>query len=261
MTGPLAPPPDRDRIAWLERQNDDFPYYDGQPVTISGGQWAVVMCAVAAGFAALIFPPAFLRGTVTQFVPAIVFFAVPLIALAWVAPGGWTAMFRRLRGIDIVWMIAFAVANLIVTLVVGSILVAVLDTTSNPGISALSDETALDRTLFFARAVPQLFGEEVFSILPFLAMLWLFTQRGMSRKGAIVAAMLLTAVLFAAAHLPTYGWNVLQALGGVGVARLVLIVPYLITKNIWVSTGAHILNDWMFFGLTLMGTAMTEQTQ
>jgi membrane protease YdiL (CAAX protease family) len=53
--------------------------------------------------------------------------------------------------------------------------------------------------------------------------------------------------------LPTYGWNILQALAGVGVARLVLTIPYIVTKNIWVCTGAHILNDWIFFGIALLG--------
>ncbi len=63
---------------------------------------------------------------------------------------------------------------------------------------------------------------------------------------------LLIGVLFAAVHLPSYGWNVLQVLSGVGIARLVLTIPYIITKNIWVWTGAHILNDWAFFGFALV---------
>jgi membrane protease YdiL (CAAX protease family) len=33
----------------------------------------------------------------------------------------------------------------------------------------------------------------------------------------------------------------------IGTARLVLLTGYIVTKNIWVSTGAHIINDWLTF--------------
>ncbi len=36
-----------------------------------------------------------------------------------------------------------------------------------------------------------------------------------------------------------------------GAMRLVLTLPYLMTKNIWVSAGAHILNDWLLFGAVM----------
>jgi membrane protease YdiL (CAAX protease family) len=64
--------------------------------------------------------------------------------------------------------------------------------------------------------------------------------------------------LFAAEHLPTYDWNVVQALRGVGVARLILTLPYIMTKNLWVSTGAHVLNDWIIFSVSLLGTSMAD---
>ena len=65
----------------------------------------------------------------------------------------------------------------------------------------------------------------------------------------------MVALLFAAVHLPTYGWNVIQVVLGVGVARIVLLIPYLMTKNILVSTGAHILNDWSSFTLAILAAA------
>lgn len=252
MTGNLPAPAESERFSWLERKDDDFPYYTGHPVAISGGQWLKVMIAVAIGFALLLFPPPFLRGAVSGLVPVILFFAIPLAVLAQVAPKGWTAIFRPLQGRDFLWMVAFAILNIIVTFVMGAILVAFTETTRNAGVAGLAQQDSFERAMFFVRSIPQLFGEEVFSILPFLALLWLFTKRGMSRKTAVVTASLMVAVLFAAAHLSTYGYNVIQALGGVGVARLVLLLPYIITKNIWVSTGAHILNDWFSFGMTIL---------
>ncbi len=240
-------------IGWLERPNDDFPYYVGRPVEITGGQWWIVISAVAIGFAALILPPPFLRGPVTQIIPAILFFAIPLAALAWVAPSGWTAIFRRLRGRDFLLMPLFAALNAVVTIGIGSVVMKMLTPTSNAAMTGLATQTVQERALLFLKAVPQLFGEELLSILPFLAILyWLVSKRGMSRTGAVVLSTLLIGVLFAAVHLPSYGWNVLQVLGGVGIARIVLTIPYIITKNIWVCTGAHILNDWAFFGFALV---------
>jgi hypothetical protein len=63
-------------------------------------------------------------------------------------------------------------------------------------------------------------------------------------------------LLFAAAHLPTYGWNVVQTLSGVGVARLILTLPYIMTRNLWVSSGAHVLNDWTMFSASLLRASM-----
>ena len=242
-----------DRITWLERRNDDFPFYSGRPVEITGGQWWLVMLAVAVGFAVLILPPQFLRGPITQIIPAILFFAIPLATLAWVAPTGWAAIFRRLRGIDFLLMPLFAAINAAVTIGIGSVVMKMLTPTSNTAVTGLASQTVQEKVLLFVKAVPQLFGEELLSILPFLALLyWLVSKRGMSRTSAMILCWLLTGVLFAAVHLPSYGWNVLQVLGGVGIARLVLTIPYIMTKNIWVCTGAHILNDWAFFGIALL---------
>jgi membrane protease YdiL (CAAX protease family) len=42
-----------------------------------------------------------------------------------------------------------------------------------------------------------------------------------------------------------------QCLVVIGSARLVLTWAYVSTKNIWVSTGAHIINDWTLIGMTV----------
>lgn len=257
MSNELPAPSESDRFSWLERQGDDFPYYQGLPVAISGGQWMLILAAVVIGFAILVSPPAIAKGPVSGLIPIALFVAIPLAALAYVAPNGWTALFRRLQVRDFVWMVVFAVLTILATFALGAIIVALTETTRNPGIVQLAHQSGFEKAMFFVRSVPQLFGEELFSILPFLAFLWLFTSRGMSRKSAIVLSSLLVGVLFAAAHLPTYGYNVVQALGGVGVVRLVLLLPYIMTKNIWVSTGTHILNDWFTFGISLIGGAVS----
>jgi len=71
-----------------------------------------------------------------------------------------------------------------------------------------------------------------------------------------LAAWLITAVLFGLMHLPTYGWNLVQCVAVIGSARLVLTLPWILTKNIWVSTGAHIVNDWLLFAMGLLGAGL-----
>jgi membrane protease YdiL (CAAX protease family) len=42
----------------------------------------------------------------------------------------------------------------------------------------------------------------------------------------------------------------------IGSARLVLTLAYVWTKNIWVSTGAHIINDWSLIASTVFLTPL-----
>jgi len=72
------------------------------------------------------------------------------------------------------------------------------------------------------------------------------------KRTAVVLAWLLSAIPFALAHLPTYQWDLVQCLAIIGSARLVLSLAYLFSRNLWVSTGAHVLNDWTLFGISLM---------
>jgi membrane protease YdiL (CAAX protease family) len=184
--------------------------------------------------------------------PAVLFFAIPLAGLAIAAPSAWTRLFRGIRPRDVVWMLAFALLNIVVTFVIGYGVQRSLGARANPIFESLPAMMGGDLLLFFGRTIPQLFGEEVLTILPFLAIVTLLHGRfGFSRRWSIFGAWIASAALFGLVHLPTYGWNLAQCLLIIGSARLVLTLPYIMTRNIWVSTGAHIINDW-----TLLGTAM-----
>jgi len=251
----------RGRIAWLERDGDDFPYYDGKPVDLSGLQWISILIGVAVGYAALTTGFGVIHGAMLLkgFTTTILYVAIPLTVLAIVSKGHWTALFRKIRGGDVLMMIGFAILNIIVTLVCATLFINLDEATANPAVAGLSQQSTADIFIFYIRTLIQLFGEEVMTILPFLALLWFFTTRMKTgRVTAVLLAWVVTAVLFAAEHLSTYGWNFLQALTGVGVARLVLTLPYIITKNIWVGTGAHILNDWIMFTVSLLGAGAGE---
>ena len=234
---------------WFEYRDGDLPFYNGRPTRLSAGRWLVVMLAVALGFAALLIPlPTFQTG-LGAFGPAISFFAIPLAALAIVARRGWTSLFRKIGRRDVGWMFAFAVLNIAVTFLVGYLVQRFLGAHANPIFGRLPAMTDADRLLFFIRTIAQLFGEEVLTILPFLALTTLLHARaGWSRRWSMFGAWIASAGLFGALHLPTYGWNLAQCLLVIGAARLILTLPYIMTRNIWVSTGAHILNDWALLG-------------
>lgn len=240
-------------IGWLERKSDDFPFYNGRPVTISAGNWWLVMAAVAIAYIALIYLLGVFPTGILGFLPAILFCAIPLAALAYVAGNAWKALFRRLRAVDFVWMVVFYILNFIVTLIVGMIVITFFETDTNPAGAIIAEASQLEKVLFFFKAAIQLLGEEIFTILPFLAILtWLVSSRGMSRTVAIALSALAVGVIFAAIHLPTYQWHFGQAMVGLVPVRITLLLAYIVTKNIWVSTGAHVINDWVAFGLPML---------
>ncbi len=233
--------------------SNDFPYYNGLPVEISGLRWLFLMGMVALGFLVLILPIPLFDGTLALFIRVILFLAIPLVALSMVAQKHWRAIFRKVRGRDVLWMIGFALLNFVVSITVAMVVSKLFGTHSNAAVSGLSDLSSVDLGLFFLSSIPQLIGEEVLTILPFLALMYLFfTRMKCSRKSAIIWAWLISSILFGLAHLPTYEWDIIQCIVVIGIARLVLTLPYLLTKNIWVSSGAHILNDWILFTLSIL---------
>ncbi|XTZ14914.1 CPBP family intramembrane glutamic endopeptidase [Micromonospora echinospora] len=168
-------------------------------------------------------------------------------------PGTLSYLFQPVRLKDVGLMVAFAAINLVLSFVIAFGVSAVLDIDGNPANDTLAGLGTLDRLAYFASTVPQLIGEEVSTVLPFLALLTLVTTvLGTRRRTGLVLAVIGSGVLFAAIHLPTYDWNVAQCLLVIGTARVVLLIPYLITKNLWTSVGAHVLSDWTLFGPGLL---------
>jgi hypothetical protein len=245
------------RLGRLEDPGRDFPFYNGMPVSLSARQWLFVMAAVAAGFLVLVLPIPWPGGPLGALIPAVLFPVIPLAALAHVAPGHWKAIFGKVRGRELRLMLGFALLNIVVSMSVGAIVRALADVTPNAATAQLSGMDAAGRIAFFAKTIPQLFGEEVVTLLPFLALLHVLSNRfGVGRPGAIVGAWLVSSLLFGLIHLPTYDWNLIQCIVVIGSARMVLTLPWILTKNIWVSTGAHIANDWLLVSLSLVGAVL-----
>ncbi|SMQ65974.1 hypothetical protein SAMN06295905_1363 [Devosia lucknowensis] len=227
----------------------DFPYYNGQPVAIKPSGWFAILSSVVIAFLLLITLP--FPNLPLNIVPAVIYTGLPLLVLARVTSGRQTALFRRVGVKQIAQAIGFGLLTMVVSFVVGFFLMQVVPMSANPtsGVAA-GIGGGIDLGGFLVRTAIQLIGEELMTILPLLAVLWLCVSRfGMSRGSGLVIAVLVSTAWFAAVHLPTYNWNLIQCFGGIGSARLVLTAAFLLTRNLWVSAGAHIVNDWTEFFL------------
>lgn len=255
--GALAP---IQRLELLEDPVGDFPFYNGMPVALSMWQWLLLTAGGVAGFAALVWPIPWPGGPLAPMIPAVLFVAIPLAVLARVTPGHWRVIFGKLGWRELRFMVGFALLNVVVSMSVGALVLAFAEVTPNAATGQLPGMGTGERIVFFAKTLPQLLGEEVVTVLPFLLMLTLLTHYfGVGRRGAVVGAWLLSSLLFGLIHLPTYNWNFVQCIVVIGTARIVLTMAWIRTKNIWVSAGAHIINDWLLFTLALVGPTLAAK--
>jgi membrane protease YdiL (CAAX protease family) len=224
----------------------DFPFYNDQPIALSGKYWLVLLGSLGLAFAVLVLLP--LRSFPAKLIPASLFLIIPLLALRVVAGPYWTALFHRVGLKQIALMIGFALLTLAGSIVVSMVLQQMAVMKPNGVSEAMRDLSGAELVGSLIPTIPQLIGEEFLGILPFLAVLWVcVTRLHMPRRVGIAVAVGVSALIFGAAHLPTYDWNWSQALIGIGAARVFLTLAYIATRNLWVSAGAHILNDWAGF--------------
>jgi membrane protease YdiL (CAAX protease family) len=224
----------------------DFPFYNGEPVEIDGVGWLLVVVSLAAALIALTLVP--LRTFPYNLIPALLFVAIPMLALRKVAGPHWKCLFRPVGFRSVVLMVLFGFATLLGSMAMGWILQHFFELYANPVADAIAAMSATQVSAMLLVTGIQLVGEELFGILPFLAVLWLCVQHmHLSRRLGIVIAVVISSLLFGAAHLPTYDWHFAQSLIGIGFARLILTLAYIVTRNLWVSAGAHIINDWTGF--------------
>lgn len=226
----------------------DYPFYNGEPLSFTVRQWTLLLLLCLLAFLLLTFLGLLFVGPVSQLFPVILFLLVPLAGLGAMGRGCLSALFRPLTMKAILLMPAFALLNLLVSVAVALVVVGMADVSANPAVGLIRALDPVQFAAFLLRTLPQLVGEELITILPLLALLaYLVQGRGWSRRAAIVAAWLTTALLFGILHLPTYQWNLAQSIFIIGAARMVLTGAYLLTGNLWVSAGAHIVSDWLIF--------------
>lgn len=228
----------------------DFPFTNGKPVKIDARGWLGVLASVVIAYLVLTLIP--LRSFPYNLIQAILFAAIPLLALRGVAGPDWTCLFRKVGFRSVALMVLFGMATLVGSMAMGWMLQRFFALQSNPIANEIGAMTSLQISGALVVTGIQLIGEELLGVLPFLAVLWLCTQHlRLPRRVGILAALIVSALLFGAAHLPTYNWHWAQSFIGIGFARVILTLAYIATRNLWVSAGAHIINDWTGFILLL----------
>ncbi len=255
---PTKPNLIQQRFFRWEDPGTDFPFYCGAPTKVTLRQWGVVVAVVAIAFMALALSASLTwERLIWPFIPAVALAALPLLALARVAPGHWACLFGQVRVRELRLMLGVAFLNIVISMGVGAIVLSLTQVADNSSTAQVAGLDTAGRIAFFAKTIPQLLGEEVITILPFLALLqWLTQSLGWGRKAAVASAWVCTSVLFGLLHLPTYDWNWVQCIVVIGGARMVLALPWIMTKNLWVSTGAHITNDWLLIAMGILGAGL-----
>lgn len=242
-----------------EDPHRDFPFYQGNPVSLTTAHWCWLIIMTGLAFALLIVPIPWPGGDLGTFIPAILFPVIPLAALSWVSKGQAASLFGRVGFREVKLMILFALLNIAVTFVVGSIVQFTVGANSNPAIAAASKLSPSGLAIFLSKTAVQLVGEEVLTIIPLLALMhWLVARSGMNRSRALLISWLATAVIFGLLHLSTYHWDFVQCVVIIGTARLVLSLAYIKTKNLWVSSGAHIINDWFLILINVLLSSLVQ---
>ncbi len=238
----------------------DYPYYNDIPASIGWTDWIIVLLALGLGFAALTIIPhiPWLSMTLDGLLRSVLFGTIPLSAFAWRVGPAWKAIFHGWRRNYLWWGLVFGVINLLFTYVIGTLAMGHMHLADNSVGVGLSDgDIPGGPAMFYLRTGIQLVGEEVFTILPFLFLMWLGVRiLGLPRAAAILLAWIGSALSFGAMHLPAYHWNIGQAFLLIGLVRLVLTLAYMTTKSIWSSIIAHVLNDWAMFTLLIAATAL-----
>ncbi len=242
----------------IERKdNRDFPFYNLLPAEIATWKWIVIILSCVVGFSSLLF--IYFENQLLNLIPRILFTGIPLVTFIVLARPNWRAIFKPLKWADVPTILVFWLLTL--GLSAGAAFIVsggdpVGHFAANSATSTVLDGGFWGIVGFYLGTFIQLFGEELVTILPFLAVLyWLHSKFGVSRKLAIILALIVTAISFGAMHLPTYGWNIVQAIVLIGVARIALTLAFIRTKNILVSFGAHLVNDWVTFTLALVAAA------
>lgn len=233
----------------FERDNLDFPFYNGEPEGFTVPKALFLTLVSLLSVVLFIYMQ---RKSLNSSLVAFTTVIIPIVSLMTVVKGGWTKLYKKLHFKDIFVVIGAFILMKIISIIVGYLLIAIgaiqQGGGSNPIVGIIEKNSNFQNIVLLFNTFVQLCGEELITIIPFLCIMFIGVKKfNMTRKSATILGWIVSAILFGALHLSTYNWNIIQAIIGIGIARLVLTYPYVKTKNLWVSSFVHILNDWSIF--------------
>lgn len=241
---------------WFERRKEDFPFYDDQPQKVSVGQWLIILLFPFIGFLILtkVYVP-FISMYINELLSGIILLLFSLLGLRLTVGEYWKLLFKKIRWKDILLVIAYVLSAIAVASIIGGIIELFNGSlTDNPAAINVNDPNAWITYLQLRlQELFQLLGEEFLAILPFLAVLHLTTVKfAWKRKTGIIVGWIVSSIVFGLLHLPTYDWNLLQCLFVIGGSRMILTLPYIQKKNIWISYFVHYFYDMLIFTVAFL---------
>ena len=70
-----------------------------------------------------------------------------------------------------------------------------------------------------------------------------FTYKALGRKGAIIAGVIVSQLIFSFAHIPAYGLDIVRLVVYIGIGTIILPIIYVKTKNLTLTYIIHLIND------------------
>jgi membrane protease YdiL (CAAX protease family) len=181
--------------------------------------------------------------------PGIIYLLLNIAGLEWASKDNWKLLFKKVTWKD-VWL---ALGAAIVAIVLALILGAILGTSGHANPSASMDHDLLGFLVNQFETIFQLMGEEFLAIVPFLAFVSLGKYLKWNQTLITVLAVILSSILFGMAHAWAYG-GLLAGIQATFVARIILTLTFVKTKNIWVSYFTHYLYDFSIFTVVFLSS-------
>lgn len=233
----------------LEKNHVDFPFYNGIP---SGFSVTAAIFLTLISILSVILLIFMQSKSINPTIISLTTVVIPIFSLMLFVKGGWTQLYKKVYFKDIFLIIGTLIAVKVVSILVGYLLMILgviqQGGGANPIVGIIERNSNFQNLILLFNTFVQLCGEELITIIPMLSIMYISYEKfNMSRKSATLLGWILSAIIFGAVHLSTYNWNIVQAIVGIGVVRLVLTYPYVKTKNLWISSFVHILNDWSIF--------------
>lgn len=251
---------------WFEKNEQDFPFYNDQPIALSYRKWliwVVITIGTFFFFSGLLLEPITkivhlkeklkivtdnpLNAVGITYGFLVVTLLVVFVTYRMIAGQHWDALFKRMRlkefGLSALLGIVGMFISAIYTKVVLTDLFhikTVADVTTKVNHAASTGVLILNAS----ETIIQLIVEEMWAIVPFLFVLMLCHKSfSMNRKTSILIAWIISSIVFGLYHIPSYDGNVAQAILGIGLSRLILTFSYVRYKNIWASYTTHLFWD------------------
>ncbi|MGO3751794.1 MAG: CPBP family glutamic-type intramembrane protease [Peptoniphilaceae bacterium] len=213
----------------------DFPFEN-----ISNTRWILSMLLLFGGF---------LLTTITNLENPLIsygIFIVSSISSLFILDKKWLKKLIKPLEIKDLFIIIFVLFSTYFIGILVSILVSKTSMVENPITGVINNDNILK---LFIIMIVQLFVEEILFVLPFL---FIFNKfKYYNRIMAIIAAWIISSIIFGALHLPTYNYNLFQSLVVISLIRFAISSAYVWRKNLALSYLIHVIYDFLILILVL----------